>query len=165
MKRTVLLCLAILGFASDTRAGMVNVTIQYRSESSGHPLVYSVGLHFHGKSPLFYYEGGLLMKPAFSKDPTRLGAGLQFEDRRLRGVVGSYAGYHFHLSPLLRPGIYFGALLAQEEIRHSTDGQDYVRTGYTDYRLAPYFGLSLQAGILSFVFTNLGIGGGLNVPF
>lgn len=160
--KALALLLACVGLA---QASLLNGMAQRTWDASGHPVAYSLGLGVRSKYPWLYYEGGLLFKPGREAVRSEHVLDFQFEERRPRTILGTYAGFHVPIFPIFRPGIYLGTLLVRDEIRRGTDGASFTRSGYAPFEFRPYFGLSVQAGILSFVISNIGMGGGINVAF
>jgi hypothetical protein len=77
---------------------------------------------------------------------------------------GVYTGYYYAFSALLRIGVHIGA--GSKRFREYVNQSSYIRfNGYSDYKTVPYYGLGIQSGMFSFIVSNEGIGGGVNVSF
>lgn len=157
---------ALLACALGARAFGVNATVQRAWESRTQRWIYSLGFQKRSRREHQYYEFGLAMKPAVARGDV---SAVQSSDgqRRTypRDFYAVYGSYHFIVLPLFRPGIVLGSGLERKDTYwvSSTGSETYHKTG--KWRYHPYAGISIQAGIASFVVTLDGIGFGLNYQF
>jgi hypothetical protein len=157
----ILLLTTLLFLLTDCYSAMVNGTIQISNKTKSKKLLYSVGALRKLGSGIHYGEGGLLFLPNF-KDRTKSNITSYDEQKDyVHSLYGAYAGYHLAVFPILRPGIVAGSVLRKDEIFRRRAWEEFSFTGNSDYTFAPYFGLSLQAGVFTFLWTNFGIGGGI----
>jgi hypothetical protein len=102
------------------------------------------------------YDSKYEKMPLFSLSVMRHGAterqyaeaGALVRPTRKEAMFGTYGGYYYNVCPIFRPGIVAGMVFQKE----------------SSWRTQLYYGVSIQAGIFTFVATSLGIGGGLNIP-
>lgn len=80
-------------------------------------------------------------------------------------LYGVYTGYYLYVYPIFRPGLLLGTALKKDEIYKSIDGINYKLEKYDTYKIDYYAGLTIQSGILTFLLSNFGIGGGINIQF
>lgn len=144
-------------------ATFINLELQRSWDTKDHDLIYSGGVCRMSQSKSYYYEGGLIGLPSFSS-PTFVKTEIpRFEKTYTSSLFGFYAGYHLFLFPIFRPGLYVGTTLKKEDIFQSETSKGFALSSRTQFRIDPYFALSLHAGMLSLILSNYGIGGGINV--
>ena len=81
---------------------------------------------------------------------------------RFDSYYGLYTGYYLSLHGLLRPGIHIGAGFRRDKKYCIINGNE-IENGYSKFKLSPYYGVGIQTGMFSFIISNQGIGGGVNV--
>lgn len=146
-------------------ATLLNLEVQRSWDTQDHAFIYSAGVCRMSQTKSYYYEGGLIGLPSFSSPTFVKPESPRFEKAYTNTLFGFYAGYHLFLFPIFRPGLYVGTTLKKEDIYQSETGKDFALSLRTQFRIDPYFALSLHAGMLSLILSNYGIGGGINVAF
>jgi hypothetical protein len=89
------------------------------------------------------------------------------DHRRTTSFVGLYAGHLFLLyGGRLRPGFTLGTVweeTVQPEWAQAPDSEVFRRRNTTDSKFGPYFAFKVQASLFSFIFSNRGLGAGINL--
>ncbi len=144
------------------KAALLNFTMQYSFANKDHSPVYSLGACRMSSSGTYYLEGGFVGLPSFSNPTTHVVPNFTDEKKYTESLYGFYAGYHLYLFPIFRPGVLLGSSLKNENIYRKSATSEMILAEHKEAEISPYFGLSIQAGIFSFVYSNYGIGGGFN---
>jgi hypothetical protein len=155
----ILLCSSVSLFAN------ITATVQKPWNSATSNFVYTVGFLKHSTIDWQYYEIGVVLMPNIESEGSSLIEGPKFQKKYDHSFYGAYGGYYITLFPIFRPGFLFGTIMKKNEIYSSIDGINYHITSYSDFNLDYYAAFSIQSGIFSFVLSNKGIGGGINVQF
>jgi hypothetical protein len=143
----------------------ITFTVQMPWYSNSTSLIYSAGFLRHSKWQGQYYEIGLSIMPHFSSEPLNTIDDTKYRKEYAKSIYGAYGGYYLALYPILRPGLIFGSVLRKNEIYSSTDDVTYKLSDYSKTFIDYYAAFEIQSGIFSFIVSNFGIGGGLNVQF
>ncbi len=143
----------------------VNGTVQYASKTKDKRFVYALSVFKQTNATWYYYEGGVVFMPNFNGQKSALLMQGEREKRFHGDFYGAFVGYHLSLFPIFRPGVVMGSLLKRDEVYWKYESAPYRYKEDTEYHFSPYFGLSIHAGILSLLWTNTGLGAGLNVLF
>ena len=89
------------------------------------------------------------------------------DHRRTTSFVGLYAGHLFLLGGgFIRPGFTLGTVweeTAQPEWVQNPLNQTYEKRTSLDSKFAPYYAIKVQVMLFSLMFSNKGIGGGVNL--
>lgn len=163
---TVFLYIFLVGaFSSCIASPYLGCTIQRAWNTPDTKLIYSVSTLMRSKINWQYYELGCVILPSFHTGTIHAMDNAVYHKKYDRSFYGVYCGYFVMVSPLFRPGILVGSLLASKETYSSTDGSSYALTDYSALQLDYYTALEVHVGIFTFHLSNKGIGGGLNVNF
>ena len=163
IQRFFFLFLIISGTYSFSKATLLNFEIQRSWNAKDHDLVYSLGACRMSQNGSYYLEGGFVLMPSFSSQTVHPVQNFTEEIKYTKSAYGFYAGYHLNLFPIFRPGIVVGSSLKNENIYRKSVSTDLTLADEKEAVISPYFGLSIHSGIFSFVYSNYGIGGGINL--
>lgn len=154
------LYLLFLLLPASTYCADLNLTVQAPWQTqSFYPLV-SLGLLMRSERNQFtYFEVGLSSLPRFTYSTTKKNVSFT-SDERLYSLYGIYGGYYFLLMPIFRPGIIAGTVLNQKAFYSGSSDKPFeIKPPTLNY----YAGISVHVFLLTFIVTNQGIGGGINL--
>jgi len=155
------LVLILISFVTLVTA-QVDLTVQYKWDDK--VLMTASYIKRIGESR-HYIQAGLNFMP--SKTENQLILESKNEHKfTFDSYYGLYTGYYCALIPIFRPGLHIGVGYKREARFSKTESEtEFVENGYSDWKITPYIGGGLQFGIFSFIVSNEGIGGGINVFF
>lgn len=155
-----LLLIFILSFLSISKCADMNITVQSAWNTNSYRMIYSVGALFKSnKLPYTYYEFGITSLPQLYKTTSQ--KPLLPTNEILFTLYGIYAGYYIALLPIFRPGVVIGSVLEQNALYSGNSSRPYK---INKLGINYYAGISIHALLFTFLITNKGIGGGLNIP-
>jgi hypothetical protein len=141
----------------------IDLDIQRAYNATGHWPVLSAAIIKTMDKPPFYFSTGVVVRPGDPLGPTTI-IDHSEEVRKTNSFFGIFAGSYVGLTPALRPGVVAGVTFKRDEV-FAIVNDEKILNSYTPYNINPYIGLSLHFFILSFLLTNEGIGGGINISF
>jgi|GEM_PF-6036237 hypothetical protein len=161
MRKATLLVLAFCTALSASYG--LDVDFQKAYNATGSWPVISAALIKTMDKPPFYFSTGVVIRPGDPLGPTTIIDHTE-EIRKTNSFFGIFAGSYVALTPAFRPGVVAGFTFKREEVFAIINGEQ-ILNSYTPYNINPYIGFSLHFFILSFLVTNEGIGGGVNISF
>lgn len=169
IQHKIILCMLLISalFCALPCNSQINLasTVQKAWNTHSPEPIFSISILKHSKVDWQYYEfGGVFMIP-FHSGPNSVMDSVKYQKEYDRSFYGLYGGYFVTVAPILRPGVLLGTLLTSKETYSSRNGTSYSHTSNSSLQMDYYAAFEIQSGIFTFIVSNKGIGGGLNVQF
>lgn len=159
VKVLTVFCLSV--FSGYSSVGF-DLTVQKPFDAVGNWPILTMSFVKTSVKPPLYFSSGITMRPGTSVERQSTLENPGYREKTYC-FYGAFAGTHVALSPAFRPGLLAGFSFKREAKISPVDSNRGVE--YSSFFLNPYVGFTVHFMVLSFVVTNEGVGGGVNLSF